>query len=102
MDRAAAMNTNVCFGDWSAEKMQDPELRAAYESLESTCQKPPNEIPQDILALEENLAASWRRGLQVDVRDVEAEPSSSEYWRGFPMLSRWNMIDAELAEKVFQ
>ncbi|MCX6028469.1 MAG: hypothetical protein NT169_04085 [Chloroflexi bacterium] len=28
------MNANVRLEDWSAEKMQDPELRAAYEALE--------------------------------------------------------------------
>ena len=32
------MNTNVRFEDWSREKMQDPEFRAAYEALEPAYQ----------------------------------------------------------------
>ena len=32
------MNTNVRFEDWSHEKMQDPEFRAAYEALEPAYQ----------------------------------------------------------------
>lgn len=28
------MNTNIRFEDWTREKMQDPEFRAAYEALE--------------------------------------------------------------------
>ncbi len=32
------MNTNVRFEDWSREKMQNPEFRAAYEALEPAYQ----------------------------------------------------------------
>jgi len=32
--REVTTNTNICFEDWRADQMKDPELRAAREELE--------------------------------------------------------------------
>jgi len=66
------MNTNVRFEDWSRERMQDPEFRAAYEALE-----PVRLIRRPRAGWDEQFRAMTARG---DDRLLDAEAINLTQW----------------------